>query len=138
MHKAYYWKCVACIKLEEYQTAKAALELGSSYASGDSRFTRLLKECEERIAEESSQAPVKNIEPPVAPTIEDKEDVANIENTPPVVEPPSKPKYSYEANGMAKDFMPLYSLRANTSNLGLHLYEEVGVLTVAVEASLSS
>jgi len=43
--------------------------------------------------EESSQAPVKNIEPPVAPTVEDKEDVANIENTPPVVEPPSKPKY---------------------------------------------
>ena len=43
--------------------------------------------------EESSQALVKNIEPPVAPTVEDKEDVANIENTPPVVEPPSKPKY---------------------------------------------
>jgi len=42
---------------------------------------------------ESSQAPVKNIEPPVAPTVEDKEGVANIENTPPVVEPPSKPKY---------------------------------------------
>ena len=43
--------------------------------------------------EESSQALVKNIEPPMAPTVEDKEDVANIENTPPVVEPPSKPKY---------------------------------------------
>lgn len=40
----------ACIKLEEYQTAKAALEEGSTYASGDSRFTRLLKECDERIA----------------------------------------------------------------------------------------
>ncbi|XP_066382598.1 protein SGT1 homolog [Miscanthus floridulus] len=76
MHKAYYRKCAACIKLEEYQTAKAAVELGSSYAS-----------------EESSQAPIKNIEPPVAPTVEDKEDVANIENTTPVVEPPSKPKY---------------------------------------------
>ena len=82
--------------------------MGSSYASGDSRFTRLLKECEERIAseqnklqlvliglcpEESSQTLVNNIEPPVPPTVEDKEDVANIENTPPVVEPPSKPKY---------------------------------------------
>jgi len=89
----------ACIKLEEYQTAKAALELGSSYASGDSRFTRLLKECEERIAEESSQAPAKNVEPPVAAaaaTVEDKEDVANMENTPPVVEPPSKPKYRHD------------------------------------------
>jgi len=46
--------------------------------------------------EESSQAPAKNVEPPVAAaaaTVEDKEDVANMENTPPVVEPPSKPKY---------------------------------------------
>ncbi len=40
----------ACIRLEEYQTAKAALELGYSFASGDSRFTRLMKECDERIA----------------------------------------------------------------------------------------
>jgi suppressor of G2 allele of SKP1 len=44
----------ACINLEEYQTAKAALELGSSYAPGDSRFTRLLKECDERIAGEQN------------------------------------------------------------------------------------
>ncbi|CAL4962557.1 unnamed protein product [Urochloa decumbens] len=96
MHKAYYRKGAACIKLEEYQTAKAALELGSSYASGDSRFTRLLKECEERIAEEANQAPVKTVEPPVAATVEDKEDVANMENTQPVVEPPSKPKYRHD------------------------------------------
>ena len=44
--------------------------------------------------EESSQAPpVKKVEAPVAATVEDKEDAANMENTPPVVEPPSKPKY---------------------------------------------
>ncbi|ONM40092.1 SGT1 disease resistance protein homolog1 [Zea mays] len=96
MHKAYYRKGAACIKLEEYQTAKAALELGSSYASGDSRFARLLKECDERIAEESSQAPVKNVEATVAATIEDKEDFTNMENTPPVIEPPSKPKYRHD------------------------------------------
>lgn len=40
----------ACIKLEEYQTAKAALEAGSSLAPGDTRFTQLIKECEKRIA----------------------------------------------------------------------------------------
>lgn len=40
----------ACIKLEEYQTAKAALEAGSSLAPGDTRFTQLMKECEKRIA----------------------------------------------------------------------------------------
>lgn len=35
--------------LEEYQTAKAALELGASFAPGDKRFTNLIKECDERI-----------------------------------------------------------------------------------------
>nr|CAB3473638.1 unnamed protein product [Digitaria exilis] len=95
MHKAYYRKGAACMKLEEYQTAKAALELGSSYASGDSRFTRLLKECDERIAEEANQAPVKKVEAPVPASVEDKEDVTNMENTQPVVEPP-KPKYRHD------------------------------------------
>jgi suppressor of G2 allele of SKP1 len=43
--------------------------------------------------EESSQAPVKNVEATMAATIEDKENFTNMENTPPVIEPPSKPKY---------------------------------------------
>lgn len=41
---------VACIKLEEYQTAKAALETGASLAPGDSRFSKFIKECDELIA----------------------------------------------------------------------------------------
>jgi len=44
-------------------------------------------------AEEASQAPVKNAEAPATATVEDKEDIANMENAQPVVEPPSKPKY---------------------------------------------
>ncbi|KAF7036917.1 hypothetical protein CFC21_047432 [Triticum aestivum] len=107
MHKAYLRKGSACIKLEEYQTAKAALEVGSSYASGDSRFTRLMKECDDRIAEEASQVPVKNAAAAVAPAtssgassgattvateVEDQ-DGANMENAQPTVEVPSKPKY---------------------------------------------
>ena len=40
----------ACMRLEEYQTAKAALEAGSSLAPGDSRFTRLNKKCDELMA----------------------------------------------------------------------------------------
>jgi len=40
----------ACIKLEEYQTAKAALEMGASLAPGDSKFTDLIKDCDELIA----------------------------------------------------------------------------------------
>lgn len=38
------------MKLEEYQTAKTALEAGAALAPGDSRFTQLIKECDERIA----------------------------------------------------------------------------------------
>lgn len=40
----------ACIKLEEYETAKVALEAGLKLAPGDLRFTKLIKECDERIA----------------------------------------------------------------------------------------
>ncbi|WOG92828.1 hypothetical protein DCAR_0312105 [Daucus carota subsp. sativus] len=54
MAKAYLRKGIACLKLEEYQTAKAALEKGASLASGDPRFVNLIKECDECIAEENS------------------------------------------------------------------------------------
>ncbi|KAH6804600.1 phosphatase-like protein [Perilla frutescens var. frutescens] len=57
MAKAYLRKGVACIKLEEYQTAKAALETGASLAPGDSRFTKFIKECDEGIAEEAAEFP---------------------------------------------------------------------------------
>ncbi|KAL0905509.1 hypothetical protein M5K25_023933 [Dendrobium thyrsiflorum] len=53
MVKAYLRKGNACMKLEEYQTAKAALTAGLSLAPGDSRFNLLIKECDERIAEET-------------------------------------------------------------------------------------
>ncbi|XP_008796893.2 protein SGT1 homolog isoform X2 [Phoenix dactylifera] len=57
--KAYLRKGTACVKLEEYQTAKASLETGACLAPGDSRFTRLIKECNERIAEETIDLPKK-------------------------------------------------------------------------------
>ncbi|KAL8534483.1 hypothetical protein ACS0TY_010482 [Phlomoides rotata] len=57
MAKAYLRKGMACIKLEEYQTAKTALEIGASLASGDSRFSKLIKECDQRIAEEAEELP---------------------------------------------------------------------------------
>ncbi|KAK8938491.1 hypothetical protein KSP39_PZI011566 [Platanthera zijinensis] len=53
MVKAYLRKGTACMKLEEYETAKAALSIGLELAPGDSRFNRLIKECDERIAEET-------------------------------------------------------------------------------------
>ncbi|XP_058100176.1 protein SGT1 homolog [Magnolia sinica] len=60
MSKAYFRKGIACMKLEEYQTAKTALEAGASLAPGDSRFTKLIQDCDERIAEETNNVP-KNV-----------------------------------------------------------------------------
>lgn len=38
------------MKLEEYQTAKAALETGASLSADKSRFVNLIKECDKLIA----------------------------------------------------------------------------------------
>ncbi|XP_030501871.2 protein SGT1 homolog [Cannabis sativa] len=51
--KAYLRKGIACVKLEEYHTAKAALEIGASLAQSDSRFAKLISECDQQIAEET-------------------------------------------------------------------------------------
>jgi len=37
------------MKLEEYQTAKAALETGASLSPDNSRFVNLIKECDKLI-----------------------------------------------------------------------------------------
>ncbi|XP_027773304.1 protein SGT1 homolog isoform X2 [Solanum pennellii] len=55
--KAYMRKGLACMKLEEYQTAKETLEIGASLAPGESRFTRLIKECDEHITKEAGELP---------------------------------------------------------------------------------
>ncbi|XP_055831521.1 protein SGT1 homolog A-like [Solanum dulcamara] len=57
MAKTYMRKGLACMKLEQYQTAKATLETGASLAPGESRFTSLIKQCDERIAEEAGELP---------------------------------------------------------------------------------
>ncbi|GAB4826308.1 Cochaperone protein [Ancistrocladus abbreviatus] len=62
MAKAYLRKGTACMKLEEYQTAKAALQTGASLARGDSRFTNLIKECDQRIAEENGMLSSPSVE----------------------------------------------------------------------------
>ncbi|XP_060203746.1 protein SGT1 homolog [Lycium barbarum] len=61
LSKAYLRKGLACMKLEEYQTAKTALEKGASLAPGESRFTKLIKECDERIAEEAGELPNQSV-----------------------------------------------------------------------------
>jgi len=48
--KAYLRKGTACMKLEEYSTAKAALEKGASVAPNEPKFKKMIDECDLRIA----------------------------------------------------------------------------------------
>lgn len=48
------------MKLEEYHTAKAALEMGASLSQDASRFTKLIEECEKFIAGLHSLQPLSN------------------------------------------------------------------------------
>lgn len=45
-------KIIECLKLQEYQTAKAALEIGASLSPDNPRFVNLIKECDKLIAGE--------------------------------------------------------------------------------------
>ncbi|XP_008775116.2 protein SGT1 homolog [Phoenix dactylifera] len=92
--KAYLRKGTACIKLEEYQTAKAALEAGSSLAPGDSRFIRLIKECEEQITDEIRNLPEKVTPSAITPS----KDVGHTDDTSyqSTIVSPSKLKFRHE------------------------------------------
>ncbi|CAN6485791.1 unnamed protein product [Victoria cruziana] len=52
MTKAYLRKGIACIQLEEYETAKAALKIGASLDPSNAKLKNLIEECDKRIAEE--------------------------------------------------------------------------------------
>ncbi|CAA0826406.1 Protein SGT1 homolog B [Striga hermonthica] len=91
--KAYLRKGMACIKLEEYQTAKAALEIGASLAPGDSRFTNLIKECDERIsAEQAEELPKKLVDNAPSVVVAPAVGLSSQGS----VMPLSKPKYRHE------------------------------------------
>ncbi|GAB2265143.1 Cochaperone protein [Dionaea muscipula] len=53
MAKAYVRKATACIHLKDYHTAKVALQTRCALAPGDSRFSNLIKEYDQRNAEEN-------------------------------------------------------------------------------------
>ncbi|GMP70351.1 hypothetical protein CsSME_00029232 [Camellia sinensis var. sinensis] len=101
MAKAYLRKGTACIKLEEYQTAKAALETGASLAPDDLRFTNLIKESNEHIAEENGELPKQSLnETPTSVAIPPASELTDktVETTKaaqPVVSS-TKPKYRHE------------------------------------------
>ncbi|CAN1751454.1 Protein SGT1 homolog [Linum perenne] len=95
--RAYLRKGIACMKLEEYQTAKAALDAGVSLAPNDqkSRFTNLIKECEDRIAEEIAQLPKQELESPSNSAPVQEEPLNGVSVQAQTVIPP-KPKYKHD------------------------------------------
>ncbi|XP_022853761.1 protein SGT1 homolog [Olea europaea var. sylvestris] len=97
MAKAYLRKAKACIELEEYQTAKTALESGTSLARTDSRFIDLIKECDELIAEEAGELP-KELPDKVTTSVVTPNDVLpaiTLSNQKTTVSS-TKPKYRHE------------------------------------------
>lgn len=76
LSKAYLRKGTACINLEEYHTAKVALEKGASFAPDDSRFTNLIQQCQRFIAAEESESLTSTL-PPNGP----KSSVASVDDT---------------------------------------------------------
>uniref|UniRef100_A0A1J3IHS7 Protein SGT1-like protein B n=1 Tax=Noccaea caerulescens TaxID=107243 RepID=A0A1J3IHS7_NOCCA len=89
--KAYLRKGTACMKLEEYSTAKAALEKGASVAPNESKFKKMLDECNLRIAEEE-----KDLAQAMPPTLPSSS--ATAADVPPVPSPaaPAKPMFRHE------------------------------------------
>nr|BAS69664.1 SGT1-like protein [Brassica rapa subsp. chinensis] len=93
--KAYLRKGTACMKLEEYATAKAALEKGASVAPNESKFEKMIDECNLLIAEEE-----KDLVQQVPPTLPSSSTtpLATAADAPPVPSPapPAKPTFRHE------------------------------------------
>ncbi|XVF50900.1 hypothetical protein PTKIN_Ptkin04bG0140600 [Pterospermum kingtungense] len=96
LSKAYLRKATACMKLEEYQTAKAALETGAALAPGESRFSKLIKECEECIAEETGDLQKHTLEEVETSAVPAKEVEPDKDVPDPVPVAPPKPTYRHE------------------------------------------
>ncbi|KAF2570543.1 hypothetical protein F2Q70_00003397 [Brassica cretica] len=86
LSKAYLRKGTACMKLEEYSTAKAALQKGASVAPNESKFNKLIDECNLHIAEEE-----KDLAQQMPPTL------PSSSTTPPLATAaPAKPMFRHE------------------------------------------
>ncbi|CAE6180655.1 unnamed protein product [Arabidopsis arenosa] len=91
--KAYLRKGTACMKLEEYRTAKTALEKGASLAPSESKFKKLIDECDFQITEEE-----KDLVQPVPSTLPSSSTappVSELDLTP-APAAPAKAKYRHE------------------------------------------
>ncbi|XP_062147157.1 protein SGT1 homolog [Alnus glutinosa] len=68
MAKAYQRKGTAYIKLGDYHTAKATLEIGASLLQNDFRFIKLIKECDQHITDVCAEETTRDLPPSAEPT----------------------------------------------------------------------
>ncbi|KAL1222609.1 SGT1-like protein A [Cardamine amara subsp. amara] len=88
--KAYLRKGIACMKLEEYKTAKTALEKGASIAPSESKFKKLIDECDLQITEEEKD--LAQPMPSTVPSSSSAPPASELDLTP----APAKAKYRHE------------------------------------------
>ncbi|GAV76136.1 TPR_1 domain-containing protein/CS domain-containing protein/SGS domain-containing protein/TPR_11 domain-containing protein [Cephalotus follicularis] len=122
MAKAYLRKGIACLKLEEYHTAKAALETGASIAQSDSRFNKLIKECDELIAEET-----KDLAKPLMPNPQPTDAPA------PQAVTLIKPKYRHEYYQKPEEvIVTIFAKGIPAKNLAVDFGEQILSVTIDV------
>ncbi|XP_043717048.1 protein SGT1 homolog B-like isoform X2 [Telopea speciosissima] len=142
MAKAYLRKATACINLEEYQTAKAALEAGASLAPDDSRFTSLIKDCNDCIAEEtgditkhSTQSTLPNAVTPAESHLSNgtvKDSVLSQESPQPLVTS-AKPKYRYEYYQKTDEVVvTIFAKGIPSKNVAVEFGEQILSVTIDV------
>ncbi|KAK2654000.1 hypothetical protein Ddye_013856 [Dipteronia dyeriana] len=136
MSKAYFRKATACMKLEEYQTAKAALETGASLAPGDSRFTNLIKECDQRIVEETGdmQNDVSE-EAPIPIEVVSQKDVQPETSvlSDVTVATAAKPKYRHEFYQKPEEVVvTIFAKRVPAENVTIDFGEQILSITIDV------
>ncbi|KAL2501470.1 tyrosyl-DNA phosphodiesterase 1 [Forsythia ovata] len=115
------------IQLEEYQAFKTALENGASLAPEDSRFINLIKECDERIAEEAGELPKQLTDevPTSVTTPNDVPSAINLSNQIAMISS-TKPKYRHEFYQKAEEVVvPIFAKGIPADNVAVDFGEQI-------------
>ncbi|MED6156479.1 Cochaperone protein [Stylosanthes scabra] len=140
--KAYLRKGTACIKLEEYHTAKVALQTGASFAPDDSRFTKLIQDCDRYIAEESNDfastllptTPAGNGSHSIARSIETTKEAERDSLVPQINEvATSRPKFRHEYYQRPEEVVvTIFAKGIPSDNVVVDFGEQIMSVTIAV------
>nr|GLL28195.1 protein SGT1 homolog [Ipomoea trifida] len=136
MARAYLRKGMACLKLEEFQTAKAAVETGLPLApeSLKSKFSDLIKECDECIKEEAGeQANVESSTMNIAIPPESEGLGAAAAAIPKDVQAAAKPKYRHEFYQKPEEVVvTIFAKRIPAKSVSVDFGEQILSVTIDV------